>query len=695
MFPTREIFWNIDHHQWMYVLFALSLGFFLYGIYRRYLFWSKGRPVGAIRLRQTVAQDDGAGTRPGQGQALPLQTLWLIFSHREILKEKWPGVIHGLIFFGFFVLFIGTCLIAIQLHLHWPILYGRFYLYYSFTLDLFGALMLLGIVLASYRRYLTEHKHFKNRPEDAVILGLLFLILVTGFLIEGSRIAVLNPPWETCSPVGYQIAGLLKALLRESSLKSLHRNLWWFHLCMAMFFIAYIPYSNLLHLITVPLNLFLPHATPRGALSPIDFEQALNRSGSGQAAEKNVFGAITPKDFTWKQLLDVDACMRCGRCDAYCPATLSGKPLRPQKIILDVKEQMEKDVPTPLMDGKIDPMEAWSCTACLTCQEACPAGIEHLQKIIDLRRGHGLMLGKYPSEIIRTMKNIETTKNPYGFSQEKREAWAEGLGIKVLHQEPVGARRAMPLLFWVGCAGAFDERNRKAVRAFAKILQKAGVDFTILGREERCNGDPLRRVGNEFEFQRLARENIELLKRYNIKEIVTCCPHCFNTLKNEYPQFGGHFKVWHHTQYIERLLSRMPFLMDNPPKSPFNKGGKRGTREEMITYHDPCYLGRHNDIYEPPRNILKRLGLGFKEMESSRNKGFCCGGGGGHMWMELRLGRNINEMRTEQALGTGANIIATACPFCLTMLTNGLKAKNIGTVKVLDVVEIIGNRCGI
>ncbi|MEK7822355.1 MAG: heterodisulfide reductase-related iron-sulfur binding cluster, partial [Planctomycetota bacterium] len=491
--------------------------------------------------------------------------------------------IHGLIFFGFLVLFIGTCLVAVQVHLHWPILYGRFYLYYSLTLDLFGGLMLLGILLASYRRYLTGQVYLKNRVDDAVILGLLFLILVTGFLMEGSRIAVLNPPWETSSPIGYMIAGVLETLMGESGLKGLHRDLWWFHMCLAMSFIAYIPYSKLLHLFTTPLNLFLRHASPRGALTPIDFE------GVGAtrrvAPTEEVFGAISPKDFTWRQLLDVDACMRCGRCDAYCPATLSQKPLSPQKIILDIRGQIERDASSPLMGGgvagplptktKIDPAEVWSCTTCLACQEACPAGIEHLQKIVDLRRGHGLMLGKYPTEIIRTIKNIETSGNPYGFSQEKREDWAEGLGVKVLRN--VGARRAVPLLLWVGCAGAFDERNQRVVRAFAGFLQKAGVDFAILGREERCNGDPLRRVGNEFGFQSLARENIETLKRYNVKEIVTCCPHCLNTLRNEYPQFGGGFQVWHHTQFMERFFPR---IVDSVMKG---KG--------VVTYHDPCYLG--------------------------------------------------------------------------------------------------------
>ncbi|HHT9140096.1 MAG TPA: (Fe-S)-binding protein [Candidatus Tripitaka californicus] len=664
MTPTREIFWNVVHHQWMYALFALSLVFFLYGLYRRYLLWSKGRPETG-----PLTKDLG-------------RALWLIFSHKEILSERWPGVIHGLIFFGFLVLFIGTCLVAVQVHLHWPILYGRFYLYYSLTLDLFGGLMLLGILLASYRRYLTRHVYIKNRVDDAIILGLLFLILVTGFLMEGSRIAVLNPPWETFSPIGYLTAGVLKTLVGESGLRGLHRNLWWFHLCLAMSFIAYIPYSKLLHIFTTPLNLFLRPASPRGALIPIDFESA--KGGE-------VFGAISPKDFTWRQLLDVDACMRCGRCDAYCPATLSQKPLRPQKIILDIRGQMERDASSPLMGGgvagprptktKIDPAEVWSCTTCLACQEACPAGIEHLQKIVDLRRGHGLMLGKYPPEIIRTIKNIETSGNPYGFSQEKREDWAEGLGIKVLRN--VGARCNVPLLLWVGCAGAFDERNQRVVRAFAGFLQKAGVDFAILGREERCNGDPLRRVGNEFGFQSLARENIETLKRYNVKEIVTCCPHCLNTLRNEYPQFGGGFQVWHHTQFMERFLPHLVGVRRNVP---------------LLTYHDPCYLGRHNGIYDAPRNLLAGATRsvtppwGFKEMEKSRDKGFCCGGGGGHMWMELRLGQNINEMRTEQALDTGANIIATACPFCLTMLTNGVKAKNVDTVEVLDIVEIITGR---
>jgi Fe-S oxidoreductase/nitrate reductase gamma subunit len=659
MAPTREIFWNIAHHGWMYVLFALSFSLFLYGLYCRYLLWSKGRPEPG-----PLTKDVG-------------RTLWLIFSHKEILRQRGPGVIHGLIFFGFLVLFIGTCLVALQVHLHWPILYGGFYLYYSLTLDLFGTLMLLGVLLALYRRYLTRHAYIENRPEDALILGLLFLILVTGFLIEGTRIAVLDPPWETFSPVGYLTGRALGALLGESTLRGIHSNLWWFHLCMALFFIAYIPYCKLLHLLTGPLNLFLYPTSPRGALSTIDFEQALGEAGA-------VFGAIGPKDFTWKQLLDVDACMRCGRCDAECPATLSQKPLRPQKVILDIKWQMEREASAPLMGGKIDPAEVWSCTTCLACQEACPAGIGHLQKIVDLRRGHGLMLGKYPPEIIRAIKNIETTSNPYGLSQEGREDWAEGLGIKVLRHGPVGVSASgghVPLLFWVGCAGAFDPRIQRVVRHFAGLLQKAGVAFALLGREEGCTGDPLRRVGNEFGFQRLARENIETLKRYNVQEIVTCCPHCLNTLKNEYPQFGGDFQVWHHTQYIEQFLPHL--AVGAPGRSPLHQG------KGIITYHDPCYLGRHNGIYDSPRGILKSPGPELREMERSRDRGFCCGGGGGHMWMELKLGRNINEMRTKQAIDTGAGIIATACPFCLTMLTNGLKAMDMDRVKVLDVAELI------
>jgi Fe-S oxidoreductase/nitrate reductase gamma subunit len=653
MIPTREIFWNIEHHGRMYVLFALSFSVFLYGLYRRYQFWSKGRPeVGPLRkdLRQA---------------------LWLIFSHKEILRERWPGLIHAFLFFGFFVLFIGTCLIAIQVHLHWPILYGEFYLYYSLVLDLFGALMLLGVILASYRRYLTAQVHLDNRPEDALILCLLFLILLTGFIIEGLRIAVLAPPWEGFSPIGRLTGSALKGLAGDPALKQLHGNLWWFHLCLALFFIAYMPYSKLLHLVVAPLNLFLRPAGPKGALSPIDF---------GQAGEGRVFGAISPGDFTWRQLLDVEACMRCGRCDSYCPATLAQKSLKPQKIILDVKEQMGKDASVPLLGDRIDPSEVWSCTTCLACQEACPVGIEHLAKIMDLRRGQGLMLGKYPTEIVRTIKNIESSKNPYGFGQERREEWAEGLDVRVLYKEPARASASggpVPLLFWVGCAGAFDERNQRVVRAFARFLQRAGVDFAILGREEKCNGDPLRRVGNEFEFQRLARENIETLKRYDVKEIVTCCPHCFNTLKNEYPQFGGRFQVWHHTQYIEKFLPHL------------RGGGMSG--KGVITYHDPCYLGRHNGIYEAPRGILKNSGLEFREMEGNRDKGFCCGGGGGHMWMELRFGRNINEMRTEQALNTRANIIVTACPFCLTMLANGLKARDVEVVRVMDVAEVIGS----
>ena len=664
MVPTREIYWNIDHHTLLYAVFVFALAIFSYGMYRRARLWFSGQKEETF----------------GQISRRLLFTLRNVVSHRGILRETRPGIIHALMFFGFTALFIGTCLVAIQVHLGWPILYGNFYLYYSLSLDVFGALFVGGILLAAVRRYLFEQKFLRNTRDDAVILGLLFSILLTGFMVEGARIAVTSPPWSEYSPVGYIFSKLLVAALSKSqgtqtctaaAISTLHRTIWWIHMMLAMGFIAYIPYSKLLHLFTAPLNIFLHSTKPKGALKSLALEDV-----EAKTLETRVFGVLSPKDFTWKQLLDVDACMRCGRCDSQCPATLAEKPLKPQKIILDIRSQMEADTQGRLPGGKISDAEIWACTTCRACVEHCPVNIEHLQKIIDLRRGPGLMEGKYPAEITRAIKNIQFQKNPYGLGNEQREDWMQGLDIKRLSASD-GA-----ILFWVGCAGAFDNRNRQTTRAFVRLLKEMKIDFCVLGREEMCCGDPLRRVGNEMDFQQLVKQNIAVFKKYNVKDIVTCCPHCFNTLKNEYPQFRGNFNVLHHTELISKNGNRIKDLL--------NKKTRATLSDKTITYHDPCYLGRHNDVYEGPRELLCLLpDTELREMERSRDRSFCCGGGGGHMWMEQRLGKNINEMRTDQALETGADIIATACPYCLTMLSNALKAKDREDVKVLDIVEVL------
>ncbi|MFQ5862511.1 MAG: heterodisulfide reductase-related iron-sulfur binding cluster [Candidatus Brocadiales bacterium] len=676
MVPTREIYWNIEHHTLLYAFFAIALAIFSYGMYRRARLWFTGQKEDTFShlSRRLVF------------------TAWTVISHRNILMEVRPGIIHALIFFSFTALFIGTCLVALQLHLGWPILYGDFYLYYSLLLDIFGALFITGILLATIRRYLFEQRFFKNRWDDAIILGLLFSILLTGFLIEGARIAATTPAWGGYSPVGYAFSRILVTIFSEphsiqngtqaDTLSRMHRILWWLHMTLAMGFIAYIPYSKLLHILTSPLNILLHSTLPKGALKPLAIKEEDIETG---ALETHVFGVLSPKDFTWKQLLDVDACMRCGRCDSQCPATLAEKPLMPQKIILDIKSQMEEDedMKERLVGGKISEAEIWACTTCLACVEHCPVYIEHLQKIIDLRRGPGLMEGKYPAEITRTIKNLQSQKNPYGLSNERREDWMQGIDVKRLSDSDNNRPKT---LFWVGCAGAFDDRNQRVTRAFAKILKEMGLDFGVLGGEEICCGDPLRRFGNEADFQQLVRQNIKIFEKHNVKEIVTCCPHCFNTLKNEYPQFGGNFfDVLHHTEFISAKSS-------NQIKDLLNKKAGTNRSGKTVTYHDPCYLGRHNDIYDEPREILKPLpniGL-LKEMERSRDRSFCCGGGGGHMWMEQRVGgKNINEMRTDQALETGAETIVTACPYCLTMLSNGLKARDREDVKVLDIAEVL------
>lgn len=674
MTPTREIYWNIGYvgHVLLYGAFAVALVIFLYGMYRRIRLWRAGQ------------KEDSFGDLVGRLKFM----LWAVVRHRKILRETTPGIIHLLIFYGFAVLFIGTCLIALQLHLGWKILYGDFYLYYSLTLDLFGLLFLIGILLAAHRRYLTEQPFLENRREDAVALGLLLIILITGFLVEGARIAATQPPWAIYSPVGYAYSVLITAVFSEDTqagtlekFRAIHRTLWWVHMLLAMVFIAYIPYSKLLHIFTAPLNIFLHSTRPEGALRPLDLEGVEGEAAEGE--ETRVFGVLSPEDFSWKQLLDVDACMRCGRCDAQCPATLAEKPLKPQKLLYDIQSQMEADVSGRLPGGKISDEEIWACTTCRACERHCPVNIEHLQKIIDLRRGPGLMEGKYPAEVTKTIKNIASQKNPYGLSQEQREDWMEGFSdIKNINIEELKNSFWSKTLFWVGCAGALDTRNQQTTRAFARLLKETKTDFVVLGSREPCCGDPLRRFGNEMDYQQLVKKNIALLEGFKVTDIVTCCPHCYNTLKNEYPQFGGHFNVQHHVEFIAKNLGQTKHLLTK----------KTGTAlsGKIITYHDPCYLGRHNTIYNEPREILDLVpDVELKEMELKMCKSFCCGGGGGHMWMEQKTGRNINEMRTDQALETGADVIATACPYCLTMLSDGLKTRDREDVRVMDIAEML------
>ncbi|MCK5009011.1 MAG: (Fe-S)-binding protein, partial [Deltaproteobacteria bacterium] len=427
------------------------------------------------------------------------------------------------------------------------------------------------------------------------------------------------------------------------------------------------------------LNIFLRSTGPKGELTPItDFETA------------ETYGVTTINEFTWKQLLDLDACTRCGRCQDQCPAYLSEKPLTPKKIIQDLKNHLKTEGAkllggnaqegsdnelTPIMGSAVTADELWACTSCMACMEQCPVFVEQIPKVVDLRRYLVMMESSFPSEVAGVFKNLEVNSNPWGIGLASRGDWAKSMGVKILSETE---EKDIDVLYYVGCSGSFDDRSKKVAVSFVKILQAAGVNFGILGAEEKCCGDSARRMGNEYLFQTLAQENIECMKKYGIKKIVTTCPHGYNIIKNEYPQFGGSYEVYHHSEFIARLIAEGKLKLKN-------------SINQTITYHDSCYLGRYNAIYSEPRKVVSDIaGTKLVEMERSFERSFCCGAGGGRMWMEEHQGKRINHLRFEDAIKTKANMAATACPFCLTMLEDATKDKEKEeSFKVRDLAELV------
>jgi len=663
--PTRVIFGNIAY-GWLVYVFAIAMAAaFGWGCYRHYRLWRQGKP--AFRLDQPWQRVKALF---GHG-----------FGHQRLIKDAYPGLMHLFIFSAFVAEFVGTTFIAFQVDLGRVFLWGDFYLYYSLILDVFGVLGLIGIAMAAERRYIRKVHRLTDTPDDGMALLILFVVFFTGFLVEGMRIGATelsqHPDWARWSPVGWIVAEIAAAAgFSTETFLTWHRFWWWFHMVLIFGFLAYIPYSaKLFHMISAPINTFFSDLKPKGILEPIpDFEQVES------------FGASQLQDFTWKQLLDLDACTACGRCQANCPAYNSGKPLSPKQVILDLRNYMHAQAGTPVggteeggtegrqMVGEVISDETlWACTTCGACVQECPVMIEHIDTIVDMRRHLVMNEARMPETVEQVLRSMEQRAHPWRGTPYTRTSWMEGLDIPILAD-----KGSAEYVFWVGCTGALMDRNIKVTQAMATVLKAAGVDFAVLGEEEVCTGDPARRLGNEYLFQMLAQRNIETLQQYGVKKILTQCPHCFNTLLNEYPQFGGIFEVIHHTQFVEQLLREGKLKLTKPIT-------------QTVTYHDSCYLGRHNGIYQAPRDILERVpGVKTVEMEHNRERGLCCGAGGGHAWMDENSPRKVNFMRTEEAVQVKADVIGSACPFCLQMFEDGIRGVHAEeSLAVQDLVEIV------
>jgi Fe-S oxidoreductase len=659
----------------MTVVLAAAVGLFA----RRVL-----QLLAMLRLGRPEKRWDNVGARIGR----ELRVVW---GQQKLLQWPFPGIMHAFIFWGFVILFTTiveafgkaySASFALPIVGHWGPL--------AALQDTFAGLVLVGVAMAFFIRKVLRPGRFRGshlKEADRILLAISGIMLtVVG--LRATEIAAGRFPYPRASAfISSFVAAHLFDGLAHGSQAVWNGIFLWAHSLLVLAFLVYLGYSKHLHIITAPFNVFFSSTAsrPRGALKPVDVDFE-------EMGDDDVIGAATLGDLTWKQLLDTYTCTECGRCQSACPAWNTGKPLSPKLLVMELRDHLMEAGPdlvaarkagtppspeakTALNPDVLDDEVVWDCTTCGACVYNCPVDIEHIDHIIDMRRNLVMMEARFPREMGGALNNLENSGNPWGQPARARLDWAQGLDIPVVGRE-VGPGE-FEVLFWVGCAGAFEDRNKKVVQSFARLMKRAGVRFAILGTSEGCNGDPARRMGHEYLYETMAKANIETMQAGGVTKIVTACPHCFNTIANEYPQFGGNYEVRHHTEFLAELVSdgRLRIERDFP---------------ESVAYHDPCYAARHNDILEAPRRILEQAGAPTKELHRHGRHTFCCGAGGGRMWMEERVGKKVNLDRVDEALAVGTDVVGVGCPFCHVMLGDGIAERGADAdIKVRDLAQIL------
>jgi len=686
---TRETFWNVsDSGEYIfYGLAILATVVFIYGVVLQFRRIARGKKVDFREVLTPANVISGIRT---------------VLANKRIYRgDVFTGFMHLMIMSGFIVLLIGTCIVLLEYDLFQKILgrtqgfwYGPFFLGFEIATDLFGIIFVLGLIIAIVRRYIFRPRQLNIYLIDLVLPGWLLIIAVTGYVIEGLRLAATQTELAysaNWSPGGHFFARFFSNQSVES-LQNMHLGLWWFHGAIALVWLAYLPFApKAVHILSAGINVLFRHLRSQGRLEKLDVEAAFEN--------EETLGIQKISDLNQKDLLDLQSCTECGLCEMNCPASNAGRTLSPRSIVLGLQGRLKREQPffgkgeaaKPILGNAFTVEDIWSCTTCKACVDACPVYIDPLSKILEARRGEVMMEDKFPDAYADLFSTVEMRGNPWNQHPSSRMDWAKGIEVRTMSEVRDGGDE-VDYLFWVGCAASYDPRNQKIARALVQIMNHCEISFAVLGEEEKCTGDFLRRIGNEYMFQMQAEANVKILNNYSFKEILTVCPHCMNSLSNEHAEFGGNYKVIHHSELLSSLLDQKRI---HPVK----------LNDARITFHDPCYLGRYNEIYDAPRNTLKAIASSeLVEMKKSKSKSACCGAGGGRMWVDDAPDQRINDLRVGEAVETlvgsptaskgGDGIIATSCPFCMTMIQDALGATET-RVTNKDIAELLAEAMGL